>query len=411
MAIAATGLTASATNSASPNPGATERAPDRRHLRSAMRQLDVLQIDAVNAVARSHLLVLRARTHGSHDELATLLDRGAYAHGEFTEYWCHEAAYCATDDWPLYRWRMKRGEQGQMWRPLARYAAERHDEVRAVHRWLTEHGPASVAEAESALATAPRPPRKPNAWWGWSDAKRALGWLFWTGKVGVSERVAFSRRYDVIERVVPAEVVSCRIDEPEALRRLVRKAAARLGVATPADLIDYHRLPKREGAAAVRQLVEAGELVAVKVGATEAFTLTDATLARRSSRSVLLSPFDPLVWFRPRAEWLFGFHYRIEIYTPEADRRYGYYVLPFLHDDQLVARVDVRADRRGCVLRVPGAFAEPGAFANAGRGRDAPIVAALADELRRLSVWCGLGDVAVGERGDLIDALRRELGR
>lgn len=372
-----------------------------------MRQLDVLQIDAVNAVARSHLLVLRPRTHGTHDELTDLLNRCAYAHSEFTEYWCHEAAYCATDDWPLYRWRMKRGEQGQMWRPLARYAQENRDEVRAVFEWLAEHGPASVAEAEAALATAPRPPRKPNQWWGWSNAKRALGWLFWTGKVGVTERVNFSRRYDVIERVLPAAVVERRVDEPDALRHLVRKAAACLRVATAADLIDYHRLPKRAGAEAVRELVAAGELVRVNVGrgahSTEAFTLAGAALARRPSRSVLLSPFDPLVWFRPRAEWLFGFHYRIEIYTPEADRRYGYYVLPFLFDDRLVARVDVRADRESCVLRVPGAFAE-----THGEG-DAALVAALAHELRSLSTWCGLGEVAVGDRGDLAMALRREL--
>lgn len=375
-----------------------------------MRKLDVLQIDAVNAVARSHLLVLRARTHGTHDELADLLHRSAYAHGEFTEYWCHEAAYCATDDWPLYRWRMARGERGEMWRPLARYAHEQHDEVRAVQEWLAEHGPASVAETEAALATAPRPPRKPKAWWGWSNAKRALGWLFWTGKVGVTERVNFSRRYDVIERVLPPEVVSRHVDEPDALRELVRKAARRLGVATAADLVDYHRLPKRAGADAVRELVAGGELVEVTVGrgahATEAFTLADATLARRQSRSALLSPFDPLVWFRPRAEWLFGFHYRIEIYTPEADRRFGYYVLPFLFDDRLVARVDVRADRERGVLRVPGAFAEPG-----GGDRDAAMVAALADELRALSAWCALGEVAVGDRGDLADVLRRELRR
>ncbi len=401
-------------------------------MRRAISQLGVLQIDAVNAVARSHLLVLRPRLAGDHDSAKSLLERAAYTstNRQLTEYWCHEACFCAVEDWPLYRWRMRRGERGEAWKPLATYAAENRRSINKVLKDLERHGPASVAELDAAVGTAsaPRPPKRPGQWSHWTDTKKALGWLFWTGYVGVAERVNFTRRYDLIERVLPAAVLDREVSEAEAQRELLLQAAQCLGVATVADLGDYHRLPKREAPVRVAELVEDGKLVAARVEGwdQDAYLLPDTSTARRRSRSVLLSPFDPLVWFRPRGERLFDFTYRLEIYTPEAERRYGYYVLPFLHEDRLAARVDVRSDRQAQVLRVLGAFAEPaepadgggsasgtasGTASGSGGGWKTPVATALAGELTALAQWLGLDEAALAKdaRGDLAKPLRQAL--
>ncbi|HCB33695.1 MAG TPA: cytoplasmic protein, partial [Acidimicrobiaceae bacterium] len=382
--------------------------PTGHRLRTAVAELGVLQIDAVNAVARSHLLVLRPRVGGDHDTVEARLAQAAYSGTgrTLTEYWCHEAGFCTVDDWPLYRWRMRRAAAGEMWPPLARYAAEHRRDIDAVRRALGRHGPASATELDEAAGTSPaRPARRPGQWWHWTDTKKALGWLFWTGRIGVAERVGFRRRYDLIERVLPAEVLERRLDDDEAQRELLLQAARCLGVAGAADLIDYHRLAKSTTPALIAELVADGRLrvAAVEGWDREAYVLPGVRVPRGRSQSVLLSPFDPLVWFRPRAERLFGFEYRLEIYTPAAKRRYGYYVLPFLHDGRPAARADVRSDRRAGVLRVHGVFGEPSAAADA--------VPALASELRSLAAWLGLDDVALdaAARGDLAPAVRAAL--
>ena len=411
-------------------------APARANLRSlrrAISTLGVLQIDAVNAVARSQLLVLRPRLAGVVDSTQALLYRAAYAADNrlLTEYWCHEACFCATQDWPLYRWRMRRAEAGETWKPMAEFAAENSQAINALLTELERHGPVSVAELEAATGVTSRPPKRQGAWAQWSHTKLALGWLFWTGYVGVAERVNFTRRYDLIDRVLPAAVVDKHIDEHEAQRELLLQAAQCLGVATVADLGDYHRLPKREAPARVAELVEDGKLLVANVEgwSQDGYLLPTAKAVRSQSQSVLLSPFDPLVWFRPRAERLFHFNYRLEIYTPAAKRRYGYYVLPFLHEDRLAARVDVRADRKDQVLRVLGAFAEPdatgpnatgshatgtaagGGASSAAANSQTPVEVALAKELTAMSQWLGLDDVAIASdaRGDLAKPLQRVL--
>ncbi|WP_419947152.1 winged helix-turn-helix domain-containing protein [Candidatus Poriferisodalis sp.] len=381
---------------------------DTRHLRRAMDRMGLLQIDAVNALARSHLLVLRARMGGTHDAVLGLLERAAYARPatdrELTEYWGHEASFVRVADWPLFGWRMRRGAAGDMWSGYARFGQANQPKIAAALDWMNANGPASTAELDAAMDWGPGV-RGP--WGTRSNGKLALAWLFWAGRVGVADRAGFVRHYDVIERVLPPEVVEAVVDEPDAHRALLADAARCLGVATADDLIDYHRLPKRIAPARIAELVDDGQLceVAVEGWDRPGYVPAGQRAARRRSRSVLLSPFDPLVWYRPRAERLFGFRYRIEIYTPKAKRQYGYFVLPFLHDDALVARLDVRFDREHGRLEVPAAWTEPAHWPTGGSAQSRALEA-LRAELQALSRWCGGNGVTVGRRGDLADRLR-----
>ncbi|WP_423916122.1 winged helix-turn-helix domain-containing protein [Candidatus Poriferisodalis sp.] len=384
---------------------------DVRHLRTAMNRMGLLQIDAVSVLARSHLLVLRARLGGSHDAALGLLERAAYPRQperrELTEYWGHEASFVRACDWPLYRWRMRRGSEGEMWPLYVRFERDERARIDDAIAWLDSNGPAMSSELDTAMGWGPGV-RGP--WGTRSNAKLALGWLFWAGHVGVAARAGFTRRYDLIERVLPGDVLALDIDEPDAHRALLCQAAACLGIATADDLIDYHRLPKRIARARLGELTEDGALceTAVEGWDVPAYVPADVHLARKRSRSVLLSPFDPLVWYRPRAERLFGFHYRIEIYTPKAKRQYGYFVLPFLHDDALVARLDLRFDRERGRLEVPAAWAEPGWWPT-GDAAETDALAALATELNALSAWCGGEGVVIGSLGNLAGRLRRAI--
>ncbi|WP_419842376.1 winged helix-turn-helix domain-containing protein [Candidatus Poriferisodalis sp.] len=378
-----------------------------------MDALGLLQIDAVNVLARSHLLVLRARMGGTHDSVARLLARAAYpqrAGGcELTEYWGHEACYVRVADWPLFGWRMRRGAAGDMWSGYARFGRERQSEVREALAWLEAHGPAGSAELDAALGWGPG---ERGPWGTRSHGKLALAWLFWAGRVGVADRVGFVRRYDVIERVLPASVVASVVDEPEAHRALLTDAVGCLGVGAADDLIDYHRLPKRDARARINELVADGRLreVAVEGWDRPGYLPAAERAAPRRSRSVLLSPFDPLVWYRPRAERLFGFRYRIEIYTPKSKRRYGYFVMPFLHEHALVARVDVRFDRARRRLEVPASWTEPASWPDE-RAAERTALEALAAELRALAAWCGGEGVSVLSGGDLAGRLRSAVAR
>jgi uncharacterized protein len=245
--------------------------------------------------------------------------------------------------------------------------------------------------------------RQAGEMWNWNAGKKALEYLFFSGQVTAERRVNFERLYDLPERVLPAPILAMPTPpEAEAQRELLLFAARRLGVASEPDLGDYFRLPRKESKARLAELVEAGALrtVAVKGWDVPAYAPHDLKVPRRVRARALLTPFDSMVWARDRTERLFDFHYRIEIYVPAAKRVHGYYVLPFLLGDRLVARVDLKSDRQAGVLRVVGAFAEPGA-------PEAEVARELADELRLVSEWQGLGGVEVGRKGDLSAALHR----
>jgi uncharacterized protein len=267
---------------------------------------------------------------------------------------------------------------------------------------VREKGPLTAGEIDEDV------PRRTDNWgWNWSDTKRALEWLFWRGDVTVAERNgSFARRYDLPERVLPATVVNAPTPPvADAMRELVRIAASSLGVAAEVELRDYFRLPVAQARTAIAELVDQGVLLPVSIQGwrQRAYLHRDARMPRRIPAATLVSPFDPLVWERSRALRLFGFHYRIEIYTPATLRVYGYYVLPFLLGDHIVARVDLKADRKEGALLVPGAWVEPDHEPSA-------VAEALASALEELAVWLGLDRVVAPQRGDLAPALSACLG-
>lgn len=349
-------------------------------------RLGVVQIDSVNVLVRSHELPLFSRL-GDHPRDSLVV---ASWRGEAFEYWGHEASFLPVDMQPLFRHRMEAAADGAAWKGLVALARRRPTFVADVLAEVGRRGP--VGAGEIGLGGG-----RTGAWWGWSEAKRALEYLFWTGQVTARRSPTFERRYDLTERVVPAPVLAAPTPHPDDARRaLLRRAAAALGVATVGDLADYYRIPRPVARPLVADLVEDGSLAPVSVEGWKepALLAAAARLPRAVDATALLSPFDSLVWERTRTERLFGFRYRLELYTPAERRVHGYYVLPFLAGDTLVARIDVRADRRGRVLQVLGAFAEPGIDAG-------PVADRLAGELGRMCGWLGLDAVEVARRGDL----------
>ncbi|ASU78201.1 winged helix-turn-helix domain-containing protein [Actinopolyspora erythraea] len=374
-------------------------APDRRQLRRVLNRTNLLQLDSVNVAVRAHYVPVFSRI-GGYDR--SLLDEAAWTPDSrrprlLVEYWAHEASLIPLSDWPLLRWRMR--AYADTSRPRYRRLAERApgliDEVRTA---VKENGPISAAELERGIGGTKT---GSGTWWNRSDTKHACELLFAAGELTTATRRGFERHYELVERVLPPEVLGQDPPEDEAVRALVLRAARAFGIATEPDLRDYYRLPPARSRAAVEELVAEGELrpVAVEGWAERAYVVRGAWAPRSVGARALLCPFDPLVWFRPRTERLFGFRYRIEIYVPAERRQYGYYVFPFLLDDRLVARVDLKADRRAGVLRVPGAFAEP----DVDRNR---VASELGVALREMADWLGLEDVVVGEHGDLAPKLR-----
>jgi uncharacterized protein YcaQ len=370
---------------------------DRRHLRRVIGRTALLQLDSVDVLARAHYVPAYSRL-GPYP--ARILDEMAWGRrAELFEYWGHEASLLPFAMHPLLRWRMERARRGRAWGHVVRIAAERPELVARVRDEVAARGPLRAADLDDGARA------RRGAWWDRSDAKRALEWLFWTGELAVAGREGFVRRYDLPERVLPAAVLAAPTpSEPEAHRALLLRAARSLGVGTARDLAAYFRIDMPSARARLAELVEDGALAPVVVEGWRETAYLDpgARAPRRVEAATLVSPFDPLVWERDRAERLFGFSYRIEIYTPAPARRHGYYVLPFLMGDDLVARVDLKSDRPAGVLRVPAAHLEP--------GRDPAAVAeALAAELSRLAGWRGLERIAVARRGDLAGPLRRAL--
>jgi uncharacterized protein YcaQ len=356
----------------------------------------VLQLDSVSVAVRAHYAPVFSRL-GRYDR--DVLDRAAWGAPRtrlFAEYWAHEAALMAIDDWPLLRWRMREYRHGRWGKHIVQANPQLADDIVAA---VTELGPSTAGQIEAHLEAAPRAAK--GAWWNRSDTKWVAEALFAAGVLTTARRVGFARHYDLVERVLPPEVVARRVDDDDAIRELTLRAATALGVGTEADIRDYFRLSARQVKPAIADLAAAGEveLVTVDGWSAPAYLRAGRTVPRRGRGTALLCPFDPLIFFRPRVERIFNFRYRIEIYTPAAQRQFGYYVWPLLLDGELVARVDLKADRAADTLQVVGAFAEPAVP----RTR---VAAALAGELAAMAGWLGLSGVTVSDRGDLAGELR-----
>lgn len=382
--------------------GFAERRPtgrvDRRHLRKVMRRLELLQLDSVPVVIRTQYLPLFSRLGPYRAEL---LDAVAYprpgADHEWFEAWSHEASLLPVEMEPWLRWSKRAAREGRTWRPLQRIAKEAPDYVDRVLAEVEARGPIAPGELED-----PRPGS--GEWWGSRSAGAwALDWLFRIGAVGVRRRPGFAKEYDLLERIVPDEVRSRPTPGyDESLDELLARAARAQGVASADCLVDYFRLPKRDAKARLPKLVEAGRLVPCRVEgwSRPAYLAPDARIPRSLDARALLSPFDPVVWCRPRIEALFDFEYRIEIYTPADKRRWGYYVLPFLMGDRLAARFDLKTDRARGVLEVRAAHLEPGES-------KAEVADAAARELAALARLVGVDRIRVGRRGNLAASLSR----
>ena len=355
-----------------------------------MDRVGVVQLDSVNVVARAHFLTFFARL-GSYP--MHLADRIGWGTGDMVEYWAHEAALIPVEHWPLFRHRMQRNFH---WPSMDRWMVENQGAIDEVLKEVTERGPLRPGDLESHSSGSRGP------WWDWSEAKLALEALFFTGRLTVAKRVNFVRHYDLPERVLPPEIVAAEVDEESARRQLLKQAVRHHGIGTVADFADYYRMKNLSAAPLLATLAMEGEVEEVEVAGWKGPVYLDpgARIPRSVTGLAVLCPFDPLIWFRPRTERLFDFHYRIEIYTPPPKRVFGYYVFPILLDGELVGRVDLKADRQAGLLRVRGSYVE--------EGQDPTRVAApLASEMKTMASWLSLDDVAVEKKGNLAPALRK----
>jgi uncharacterized protein YcaQ len=372
-------------------------ATTKRQLTRLVDRLGVVQIDSVNVVSRTHYLPAFSRL-GPYPR--PLLEEIAWARKRpLFEYWAHEASLLPMSAQPLFRWRMSDAHDGVgVWKGVARFLREHRGTVDRALEQIRERGPLAASDLEIGL-------KGQGGWWGWSDAKRAAECLFWTGELTTAtRRGTFERVYGLPEKVLPSAIVHAPTPErADAQRELVRIAARAMGVATERDLRDYFRMGVEETRARVSELVEAGELLPLQVKGWRETAYLDpaARRPRRMEGAALLSPFDNLIWFRERTERMFGVRIRLEIYTPAEKRVHGYYVLPFLEDESITARVDLKADRKAGALLVQASHAEPWA------GPETPR--RLAQELASMAAWLGLEQVRVEPRGDLAGALAAAL--
>lgn len=355
--------------------------------------MTILQLDSVNVLCRSHFLPVFARL-GAYDR--DRLDDWIWRSGENLEFLAHEASITSMELYPLLGFR--RDISG--WKGGTRFGREHPDYLAAIRAEIDEHGARSVKDL-------PDPGGRSGPWWGWSNGKIGLEVLYRSGELAIAERTrTFLTRYELPERVVPERLLEAApMDLADARRQMLRLAAKSHGIGTDKDLADYFRLRVTDCRPLLAELVEEGELRVVEVEgwADPAYLHAEAVRPRSIDARALLSPFDPVVWFRPRAERLFDFRYRIEIYVPEAKRVHGYYVLPFLLGDRIAGRVDLKADRKAGRLLVQGAFMEPG-------NDEDDVAVALATSLHEMATWLELDAVDVGRRGDLSTALRRAVG-
>jgi len=369
------------------NDPAPRSTVDARHFRRVLSRVGVVQLDSVNVISRAHYMPFFSRL-GPYDRDA--LDRWLWRSGELFEYWIHEASLTSIDRWAHLAHRMRRSHP---WKAIERITTEQPGFVDKVLDEVRIAGPLRVGElSEGGSRTGP--------WWGYGPGKLALEWLFVRGEVAIADRPNFTRLYDLTDRVIPDEIRAAELDPTTARRALLRDAVRHHGIGTVADFADYHRLKVGDARPLLAELAAAGEIVEVVVDGwpRPVYMDPDLPIPRSVDGAALLAPFDPVVWFRDRAERLFGFRYRIEIYVPRPKRVFGYYVLPFLLDGELVGRVDLKADRAAGRLLVQGAFAEEGAD-------KIRVGEALADQLRGMAAWQNLSEIEVRPNGDLASHL------
>lgn len=362
-----------------------------RHATSLLGRVGAVQLDSVNVIARAHELTLFSRL-GDHPR--NLTER-LVSTGRAFEYWGHEASLLPVELHPLLRWRMEAARDGEIWSGLSDVFEEQPDYVAKVLGEVTKHGPLSARDLPDRGA-------KAGPWWGWDAGKRALEYLFWTGTITAWRRPNFERVYDLTERALPSEIIDAPTPTREdAQKDLLLRAAAAFGLATAADLADAFRIKAPVARPLIAELVEEGALEAITVEGWrhQAFRMPGTRIPRAVDARALLAPFDSLMWGRDRVERLFGFHYRLEIYVPAPKRIYGYYVMPFLLGEDLVARVEMKSDRKAGVLNISGAWSEPGVELGL-------VAEALASEASSLAEFLGLDRVTLGRRGDLMKSLR-----
>ncbi|MGI9667002.1 MAG: winged helix-turn-helix domain-containing protein [Acidimicrobiia bacterium] len=360
-----------------------------RQFRRVLNALGLIQLDSVNVCVRTHYMPFYSRL-GPYDmgKLDTWLNESE----ENFEYWAHEAAVLPVDRYPLWRWKM---DEMQPWR-RAQALMDAHPELLgSVLSQVETNGPLTVRDLDA-------PNHRDEPWWGYGPGKVALEVLFATGQISALRTGNFMRLYDAPERMIPAEALSApAIPKAEAFRILLEDATRKHGIGTMHDIADYYRLHIPTARPILAELASTGVVEEVDVPGWKGpvYLHPDASRPREVTGATLLSPFDPMVWYRERAERLFDFRYRIEIYVPEPKRVYGYYVLPFLLDGEMVGRVDLKADRKGQRLMVQSSFVED--------GQDARRVApALGAELVQFAQWLGLSEIVVGHKGNLSSHVR-----
>ena len=371
---------------------------DRRHFRKVLHQVGTVQLDSVNVLTRSHELVFFARI-GDYDRSA--LTRWLWSSREVFEYWGHEASLHPVERHPLFRWRMA---DGHAWGGVSSTAEANPETLAAILQEVVERGPIRVSELDAHQASSQRT----SSWWGWTDAKRIVEHLFWTGQVTATRRNAFDPVYMAPEQWLPPELLAAPGPTTQAAHQaLLLVAAQAMGVGTARDLTDYYRLPIKQATPLLDGMVADGLLLPARVEGwrAQAYLFPGAHLPRRRMRHrALLSPFDSLIWERKRTERLWGFRYRLEIYVPAPKRVHGYYVLPFLLDEELVGRVDLKADRKAGLLRVQAAWVEDGRTPQ----DHERIAHELAINLQEMADWLGLTEgLHVEPRGNLAPLLPR----
>ncbi|MBT0567879.1 winged helix-turn-helix domain-containing protein [Williamsia sp. CHRR-6] len=383
---------------ADPPPAA---APTRAHLKRVVDRVALIQMDSVSVAVRSHYMPLFSRL-GPYD--VDLLHRAAWeptprAPRLLTEYWAHEAALIPVEDWPLFGWRMASRREHRYHR-FAFDTADGRRLSRDILAAVADLGPSTSRALETTLGRSS--PSRRGTWWDRSDVKNVCEALFAVGELAALRRSGFLRHYGLPADILGSTVAERQVPQDEAIPALLRKAIRALGVATEMDLGDYYRLPIAQTRAVLADLVNTAAVERVTVDGWDRPAYLDPTARhpRRVTRSALLSPFDSMTFFRPRLQRTFGMHYRIEIYVPEPKRQYGYYVFPYLLDESMCARVDLRSDTATGTLQVLGAWAEVGV--------DRTHVAdRLHTDLTRMAQWLGCDRLDIGDRGDLADPLRR----